>query len=192
MIGTVFNTFWRRLARDFWMRALIAPLPSLVKRFARAESSCRPGQGLRCLNGSPKHRLCGVGLPFIDMRQHQDHTLCGIRLAWLLADTGRCPEKSVGDAAQGCTDEGRCQPSRAEGIDAGDIEGAEAGQQARRRAKGGTGAWTAQDGADFVIIGSDDTDFVAGDPCRLKRFDGTRRLVMGIKKSADCSHRNCL
>ncbi|MER8821483.1 hypothetical protein NKH70_16925 [Mesorhizobium sp. M0991] len=188
MIGTVFNTFWRRLARDFWICALIAPLRGLLKRFARAESSSRPGQRLRRLNGSPKHRLCGVGLPFIDMRQHQDHTLCGIRLAWLLADIGQCAEKSAGNAAQGCTDEGRCQPSRAEGIDTWDIKGAEAGQQTRRRPKGGTAAWTAQDGAEFVIVGSDDTDLVARNSCRLKCFDGSRRLVKGIEKSADCSH----
>ncbi|MER9891317.1 hypothetical protein NKJ40_04325 [Mesorhizobium sp. M0119] len=188
MIGTVFNTFWRRLARDFWVRALIGPLRGLVKRFVRAESSSRPGQRLRRLNGSPKHRLCGVGLSFIDMRQHQDHTLFGIPLARLLAEFGQFPQKSAGNAAQDCTDERRCQPSRAEGIDAGHVKGAEAGQQTACRAKGGTGAWTAQDGVDFVIVGSDDTDLVAGNSCRLKRFDGTRRLVMGIEKSADCSH----
>ncbi|MER9047268.1 hypothetical protein NKH89_08330 [Mesorhizobium sp. M0923] len=188
MIGTVFNTFWRRLARDFWVRALIAPLLGRVKRFARVESSSRPGQRLRRLNGSSKHRLCGVGLSFIDMRQHQDHTLCGIRLARLLADTGQCREKSAGNAAQDCTDEGRCQPSRAEGIDAGHIKGAEAGQQTGCRTKDGTRTWIAQDGADFIIVGSDDADLLASNSCCLKRFDGTRRLVMGIEKSADCSH----
>lgn len=170
------------------MRALIAPLCGLVKRFAGVESSCRSGQRLRCLNGSSKHRLCGVGLPFIDVRQHQDHTLFGIPPAWLPAASGRCVEKPAGNAAQGCTDEGRCQQSRADGIDAWDIKGAEAGQQTRRRAKGGTAAWTAQDGADFIMVGSDDADLVARNSCRLKRFDGTRRLVMGIEKSADCSH----
>ncbi|MER9595082.1 hypothetical protein [Mesorhizobium sp. M0244] len=180
--------FLAAACQSFLGSCLIAPLPGPVKCFAGAESSGGSGHGLRRLNGSSKHRLRGVGLLFIDMRQHQDHTLCGIRLARLLADIGQCPEKSADNAAQDCTDEGRFKPSRAEGIDAGEIKGAEAGQQTGCRAKSGTGAWIAQDGADFVIVGSDDTDLLAANSSRLKRCDGTRRLVIGIKKSADGSH----